>query len=150
MTPLLTTRHQWLIGFGETPPSELPGDFDVVRVGTGLGMCAIDTMIDTGHRVGPLLCCIAHRLLLIPVESGTADRWRAAHSASSRGPALRCGTHGYQPICRNRIWLTPPRPLAASTTTPAVLHDTLSLMRARMRGAARQPFRMRAREAAHV
>jgi hypothetical protein len=150
MTPLLTTRHHWRVGFGSTPPPELPGDFDVVRVGTGLGMCAIDTMIDTGDRVGPLLYCTAHRLLLIPVEAGTADRWCAAHSACSSGSALRCGRQGYQSLCRSRIWLTPPEPLLASTTAPAVLHDTLSLMRARMRGAARQPFRMRARGVCHL
>ncbi|QOV43060.1 hypothetical protein [Streptomyces chromofuscus] len=112
-------------------------------------MSAVDAMIDTGQDVGPLLCCITHRMLLIPVESGTAGLWGAAHSACSSGSALQCVMHGYQPPCRNRFWVAPPGPLAAPTSAPAVLHETLSLMRARMRFA-RRPLSARAREVCHV
>ncbi|MFF3356746.1 hypothetical protein ACFYWN_29810 [Streptomyces sp. NPDC002917] len=107
-------------------------------------MSAIDTMIDEGQAVGPLLCCAAHRLLFIPVVSGTADLWGAAHSACSNGRRWQCLAHEeYQP-CRERFWVAPPQPWSSSTTPHVVLHHTLSLTRARMRSTATQPFRTRA------
>ncbi|WP_405893459.1 hypothetical protein OG612_29500 [Streptomyces sp. NBC_01527] len=149
--PLLSTRHPWQLRFGETPlPPTLPPDIDIVRVGMGLGMAAIDAMIDSAHRVGPLLCCITHRMLLVPVASGTADLWGAAHSVCSTGSTLHCVMHGYQSICHNRLWVTPPESLAYPTTDPGMFHDRLSLMRARMRTAARQPLSVRTREVCHV
>ncbi|MDQ0765597.1 hypothetical protein [Streptomyces canus] len=134
MIPLLTTRHTWQIQSGETPlPPTLPSDFDVVRVSMGLGMASIDTMLDASREVGPLLCCITHRVLLVPVESGTADRWLPPLSACSSGPSFQCLTRGYQPPCRARFWLSVPEPTAAAVTEPAGLHESLSQTRARMR-----------------
>ncbi|MFF5019481.1 hypothetical protein [Streptomyces sp. NPDC001165] len=150
MTPLLSTRHSWRLHFGETPPPPiLPRTIDAVRVSMGLGMAALDTMIDSGYQVGPLLCCLTHRMLLIPVRPGTADLWAASHSSSSNGPALQSITQGYQSPCRNRLWITAPEPLTAPTTAPAALHDSLSLMRARIRRKC-GPLGPRGREVCHV
>ncbi|MFJ6437789.1 hypothetical protein [Streptomyces sp. NPDC091416] len=135
MSPHLSTRHPWRLQFGEAPlPFMLAPELDVVRVSMGLGMAALDEMIDCGNRVGPLLCCIAHRRLLIPVSSGTAHVWRAAHSACEPGPSLRCSPEGPpQSLCHSRFWVAPPEALAYPTTDAVVLHGSLSLMRARMR-----------------
>ncbi|MFC4507877.1 MULTISPECIES: hypothetical protein [Streptomyces] len=96
-------------------------------------MASIDAMLDASREVGPLLCCITHRVLVIPIGSGTADRWQAPHSACSSGPAFQCLTSGYQPLCRARFWLSVPEPTAAAVTERACLHESLSQTRARMR-----------------
>jgi hypothetical protein len=152
MTPLLRTRHTWQVCFGEMPlPSTLPRDFDVVRVSMGLGMAAIEAMIDSCQPVGPLLCCNAHQGLLVPVESGTADVWGASHSQCGAGRMLRCETPRSLRACHNRIWVTPPEPLASVITEARVLHDYLSLTRSLMRHASRlQPGEVHAGEACHV
>ncbi|UFQ99779.1 hypothetical protein KBP30_00340 [Streptomyces sp. Go40/10] len=151
MTSLLHTRHLWQLGFAEMPrPLALPRDYDVVRVGRGLGLAAIEMMIDQGHRVGPLLCCIEHRTLLVPVRAGTAHWWGAPHSDCGAGPAQRCKTYGGWAACRNRLWMLPAGPLAAVTTEPGALHHHLSQMRARMRDVPGQLQAAGAREACHV
>lgn len=133
MTPLIT-RHAWRIQFGEAPlPPRLPNDFDIVRVGVGLGMASVDSMVDASREVGPLLFCLTHQVLLIPVGSGTADRWGAPHSVCSRGRTLQCLTKGYQSPCRARFWVCGPEPTAAAVTESAALHESLSQTRARMR-----------------
>jgi hypothetical protein len=151
MTPLLSTRHPWRLQFGEVPPPfTLPPDLDVVRVSMGLGMAALDEMIDCGNQVGPLLCCMTHRRLLVPVSSGTAEVWRAAHSTCEPGLSLRCSPQGPESLCHHRFWVAPPVSLAYPTTDAMVLHDSLSLMRARMRNVAQQPMGLRTREMCHV
>lgn len=138
--PLLSTRHPWQLRFGETPlPPALPPDIDVVRVSMGLGVAAIDAMIDSGDQVGPLLYCLTHVRLLVPVESGTAELWSAAHSECSTGASLECTAHGHRPVCHARFWVAPPDPLGRPTTDPAAFHDRLSLVRSQMRTALRVP-----------
>lgn len=161
MTPILSTRHPWRIHFGETPsPATLPLDYDIVRVSMGLGIAAIDTMIDSGHQVGPLLCCLNHSKLLVPVQSGTAYRWRASHSECGTGPLPHCGLYGAWSVsagsaatrasCRSRFWVLPPQALASATTEPAVFHERLSLKRAEMRDARCWREGALARQAFHV
>ncbi|CAM5502316.1 MULTISPECIES: hypothetical protein [Streptomyces] len=151
MTPLLSTRHLWQLGFAEIPrPLALPRDYDVVRVGMGLGLTAIEMMIDQGHHVGPLLCCIQHHKLLVPVRAGTAHWWGAPHSDCGRGPAQRCETCGGLAACRSRLWMLPAGPLAAATTEPGALHHHLSQMRSRLRDVSSQPQGARVRETCHV
>lgn len=146
MTPLIT-RHAWQIQFGEAPlPPRLPRDFDIVRVGVGLGMASVDLMVDQSREVGPLLCCLTHQVLLIPVGSGTADRWGAPHSVCSSGRSLQCPTKGYQLPCRARFWASVPEPTAAAVTESAALHESLSQTRAGMR----RVCRARRREVCHV
>ncbi|MEV8033608.1 hypothetical protein [Streptomyces sp. NPDC086182] len=151
MTPLLSTRHAWRLHLSEAPlPPMLPHETDVVRVGMGLGMAALDAMIDSGNRVGPLLCCITHRRLLVPVESGTAYRWKAAHSVCDTGPSLRCSRQGAQSACHHRFWVAPPESRAYPTTDPRSLHDRLSLVRSHMRNADGHSMGLRVRETCHV
>lgn len=150
MTPLLSTRHSWRLHFSETPPPDLPRDYDVVRVSMGLGMSAIDHLVETGAAVGPLLCCLAHRMLLVPVEFGTAALWGAAHSFCDTGPSLRCSRQGAQSVCHHRFWVAPPESRAYATTDPRTLHDCLSLVRSQMRNAGRRPIGLRVREMCHV
>ncbi|MFE9121397.1 hypothetical protein [Streptomyces sp. NPDC007172] len=104
-----------------------------MRTGVGLGMAAIDLMIDYGDPVGPLLCCMTHRVLLVPVASGTADVWHAAHSDCETGPFLRCcATPGPKSPCDHRYWIAPPSQ-TQQITDATTLHHYLSLVRARMR-----------------
>ncbi|MFD8609635.1 hypothetical protein [Streptomyces sp. NPDC059631] len=136
MTPLLSTRHSWRLFFNEVPlPPPLPSAADVVRVSMGLGMATLDTMIDSGHAVGPALCCPAHRQLLVPVRSGTLRSWMAAHSVCDAGPSVKCSPQALRATC-HRFWMAPPDPLASPVTDAAMLHDGLSRMRARMLHAA--------------
>ncbi len=140
MPPLLSTRHPWRLQFGEAPtPFPLPRAIDFVRVGVGLGMAAVDEMIDHGSPVGPLLGCLTHRLLLVPVASGTAHVWQAAHSECESGPHLRCSNQDPKSSCHHRYWIAPPAPLTRPTTDAEVLHHRLSLTRARLRNVAQQP-----------
>ncbi|GAA1213835.1 hypothetical protein [Streptomyces rhizosphaericus] len=151
MTPLLSTRHPWRLQFGEAPtPFTLPLEFDVVRVSIGLGMAALDEMIDCGDRVGSLLCCMTHRQLLVPVPSGTAYVWRAAHSTCEPGPSLWCSAEGPQSVCYHSFWFAPPESLTHPTTDAVILHHRLSLVRARMRNIAQQPMGLRTREMCDV
>lgn len=150
MTPLLSTRHSWRLHFSETPPPALPHDYDVVRVSMGLGMSAIDHLVETGAAVGPLLCCLAHRILFVPVEFGTAALWGAAHSVCDTGPSLRCSRLDAQSVCHHRFWVAPPEPRAHSTTDPGTLHDRLSLVRAQMRNVGRHSTGLRVGGMRHV
>lgn len=151
MTLLLSTRHPWRLHLSEAPlPAMLPPETDVVRVSMGLGMAALDVMIDSGNEVGPLLCCITHRRLLVPVEAGTADLWKAAHSVCDTGPSLQCSRQGAQSVCHHRFWVAPPESRAYPTTDPRTLHDRLSLVRAQLRHADRHPMGLRVREMCHV
>ncbi|MFF4755278.1 hypothetical protein ACWD5R_41015 [Streptomyces sp. NPDC002514] len=151
MTALLSSRHTWRLHLSEAPlPAMLSRETDVVHVGMGLGMAALDAMIDAGKRVGPLLCCIAHRQLRVPVESGTADLWWAPHSVCEAGQSLRCSEYGARSGCQNRFWVIPPEPRACPTTDPGILHDRLSLVRAQLRDADRYPMGLRAQEMCHV
>jgi hypothetical protein len=127
----------------------LPRETDVVRVSMGLGMAALDAMIDSGYRVGPLLCCITHQRLLVPVESGTAHQWSAAHSVCDTGPSLQCSRQATESVCHHRFWVAPPESRAHPTTDPRILHDRLSLVRAQMRNVGRHPMG-RVREACRV
>lgn len=150
-TPLLSSRHPWRLHLTETPPTALPREYDVVRVSMGLGMSAIDQLVETGSAVGPLLCCnLTHRRLLVPVELGTAALWGPAHSVCDTGPSLRCSRQGAQSVCHHRFWVAPPEPQAQATTSPWTLHDCLSLVRAQMRNVNRHPMELRVREICHV
>ncbi|MFI1700379.1 hypothetical protein ACH419_30960 [Streptomyces bobili] len=128
----------------------MPRALDVVRVSMGLGMAALDEMIDGGNRVGPLLCCMTHRRLFVPVAAGTADVWGASHSVCEPGPSLRCSPQEPQPFYHHRFWVAPTESLTYPTTDAVVLHESLSLTRARMRKVTRQPMAIRTRDVCHV
>ncbi|MGW0538040.1 hypothetical protein [Streptomyces sp. NPDC003032] len=151
MTALQSTRHSWRLHLSEVPlPAMLPREVDVVRVSMGLGMVALDAMIDDGHQVGPLLCCITHRRLLVPVKSGIASLWSAPHSVCDMGRSLQCAAYGPQVVCQGRFWVIPPEPRAYPTTDPWVLHHCLCLARAQMRNVGKQPAAIGTQAMCHV
>ncbi|MEU0215053.1 hypothetical protein ABZ281_07965 [Streptomyces sp. NPDC006265] len=140
MNPLSSPRQPWQLTFAESPhPDGLPPRHDIVRTGMGLGLPALDALQEQADNVGLILCCIVHRLLLIPVEAGTADTWQAPHSTCRPGPMRHCldlEHSGYTPQC-GRFWLLGDRNLQA-TTDAAALHHSLSLTRSRMRSTPHQ------------
>lgn len=130
---LLSSRYPWYFALGEQPmpPTALLPAYDTVRVGLALGLHAIDGLVADGSSVGPLRCCLVHRQLLVPVESGTARRWRAPHSECAPGPRPRCTCEGYRGC--TGFWLTQPHPDPVPTTAADALYDALSRTRSRMR-----------------
>jgi hypothetical protein len=142
------------VQFGETPyPLVLPDVFDVVRVGLSLGLHAVDHLIETEQAVGPFLACRLHGALLMPVESGSVDRWSAPHSECSRHSTvrtIRC-VQGYGPPCQSRVWVELlERGACAATTDPAALHEALSLRRSHLRRSVGTPALSPVREVCHV
>lgn len=136
---LQASRQPWLLSLGEQPrPAGLPGVFDVVRTSAGIGMAAVDDLRDQGEHVGPILCCPDHRVLLIPVEAGTAAIWQAPHSVCQPLGQWSCESehepHRASSRCSGRFWMYAPG-APASTATPAALHHSLSVVRSRIRSA---------------
>jgi hypothetical protein len=130
---LLSSSYTWHLALGEhpRPPAALPQVHDTVGVGLALGVHAIDGLIAEGASVGPLRYCLAHNRLLVPVESGTAHRWRAPHSECALGPRRRCPSQGYGGC--TGLWVTQPHLGPASTTAADALYDALGRTRSRMR-----------------
>ncbi|MFI1400770.1 hypothetical protein [Streptomyces sp. NPDC020681] len=135
MTLPSSTYQRWRPSLPEVRhPMVLPPHYDVVRTGMGLGLPAIEALREQNDAVGPILCCLAHRVLLIPVEAGTANAWRAPHSLCRPGAQWQCADLEYRSFtsCNGRFWIfdtwdSPP------TTAAALLHHVLSLTRSRKR-----------------
>ncbi|WP_311772324.1 hypothetical protein [Streptomyces candidus] len=103
-------------------------------MGLGLGLPSIDALVADGTGVGPLMYCLGHQRLLVPVEAGTFHRWRAAHSDCVPSARTgRCVSDGYSGRSCMGLWVTRPEALAVSTTPAAALHEALSRTRDRMR-----------------
>lgn len=151
MHSLLDSRHLWHVHLSERLPTLLPPTYDTVRVGLVLGVQAIDELVDAGGDVGPLSFCLAHRHLLVPVESGTTDRWHATHSTCTGGKNMYCAegsAHSYQQRC-TRLWVSRPHPDPSPTTAADALHHALSLTRSRMR-TPHQPLRSHRSQVCHA
>lgn len=131
--PVLSSRLEWAFPNAESRrPATLPLRFDVVRVSLGLGVAAVDAMRNAestaGPLVGPLLCCLAHDALLVPVVAGTTDRWRAAHSDCLGDMRLECGHREDRGAHHQRFWVAPPR-LPRPTTDATALYNHLAQVR---------------------
>ncbi|MEU5900295.1 hypothetical protein [Streptomyces venezuelae] len=147
----LQGRHSWRLQLNEFPlPALLPRRIDVVRVGSGLGMAALDIMRDHSCRVGFVLCCTVHQQLLVPVESGTADQWGAPHSSCDAGWTLQCLTSEPPSVCQGRFWAYPPEARPGSLTAARDLHHWLSMGRTVLRAPGWLPQEPRAAVACHV
>lgn len=130
----LQSQYLWQVAIGEVPPDALPRAHDTVRVGLALGLPAIDALVADGTGIGPLMYCLGHQRLLVPVEAGTFHRWGAAHSDCVPGVrTARCVSDGYGGRGCTGLWVTRPEPAAASITPGAALHEALSRTRDRMR-----------------
>lgn len=154
MMPLLSSRHCWRVVGSESPlPDLVPRQVDIVRLSWGLGMAALDGMIDNGMPVGPLLCCTTHQRLLVPVAAGTASWWRAPHSEvqCGQGRLLQCSTQGPEGVCHGRrFWLLPPEPRVYATTDPQGLYDLLGRARTHLRHVALPSMQASTRTVCHA
>ncbi|MEU6346891.1 hypothetical protein ABZ883_38785 [Streptomyces sp. NPDC046977] len=129
LTPTSYTSRLWQVAFTELPhPVGLPDRHDVVRTGMGLGLPALEAMLERREAVGPILCCPSQQVVIVPVAAGTADVWAAPHSLCRPGAQWHCTEPGY-PSCSGRLWISG----GAAITEAAALHHSLSLTRSRLR-----------------
>lgn len=118
----------WGIQLATRPLPQL-GAVDVVQAGLGVGLRAVEAVRKGGRPVGPVLCCISHARIHIPVESDTAYRWHAPQTVCRAG-AWECTAVG-PTMTYSRcsgVWLFPPDNRRACTDAPTLLH-WLSLTR---------------------
>ncbi|MFJ4990378.1 hypothetical protein ACIP9H_42155 [Streptomyces sp. NPDC088732] len=135
LTPTSYTSRLWQVAFTELPhPVGLPARHDVVRTGMGLGLPALEAMRERKEAVGPILCCPAQQVVIVPVAAGTADVWAAPHSLSRSGAQWHCAEPGCPP-CSGRLWISG----GAAITDAAALHHSLSLTRSRLRSGSVRP-----------
>ncbi|RSO07035.1 hypothetical protein DMH18_26750 [Streptomyces sp. WAC 06783] len=86
-------------------------------------MQALEDLLAHRHRVGPVLCCLTHRTVLVPVPAQTADRWHAPQSVCS--PLMHCASAPVGSGCR-RVWLDPGHGSGPVTDSRALHHAYLS------------------------
>lgn len=118
----------WGVQLAAFPRPRL-GAVDVVQVGLGVGLRAVEGVRQDGLSVGPVFCCESHARMHIPVESDTAYRWHAPQTLCRPG-VWECSTRE-PPTPQSRcsgVWLFPPGPRNTSTHASALLH-WLSLTR---------------------
>lgn len=125
---LMQAELPWRIQLTSRPLPQL-GPVDVVQAGLGVGLRAVEGVRKAGWPVGPILCCISHSWIHIPVELDTKHWWHAPQTVCRDGvwecsidrpttPYLRC----------SGVWLFPPDAQHVCTDVPALLH-WLSLTR---------------------
>nr|WP_024126760.1 hypothetical protein [Streptomyces sp. F2]AHE39486.1 Hypothetical protein pFRL4_253 [Streptomyces sp. F2] len=135
----LGSDFPWNIALSERPPAVVPSDAGVVRVGLALGLRAIDALVADGSDVGPVKYCLLHHRLLVPVEPGSAHRWRAAHSDCVPAPrSWGCDASGYRGC--SGLWVTRPGTPLIEATAAEALHDALSRTRASLSSALSTPY----------
>jgi len=131
------TRYPWHVQRGKARSGDLsllgPG-LDSVETSASLGMTALERLLEESSPVGPVLECLVHTRVLVPVPSGTADWWEAAHSTCRRGVwECECSVDPHASRCVLQ-WLAPGT--GAVVTEPQRLHESLSMCRSRPRSSA--------------
>lgn len=123
---LLTARRQtelpWRLQFAARP-APLSGAVDVVESGLTVGLRAMERVRGWGLPAGPVLCCITHSLMHIPVEPDTVYRWYAPQTICRTGIWM-CST-AQQRSAYSRclgVWLFPPDGEQEYTDSSALLH----------------------------
>ncbi|MEU7148640.1 hypothetical protein AB0B15_11455 [Streptomyces sp. NPDC045456] len=134
-----TTTWPWFVRFDERAAAvhrkpEIPPA--TVQLGLRIGLQALEDLLAGHHRVGPVLCCVTHQQVLVPVPAQTADRWHAPQSVCSR--LMRCANAAVGSGC-HRLWLSPDRDGGPTTDSGALHHAYLS-RRQRPAGRARAPW----------
>lgn len=112
------------------PKPSLARRVDVVQTGMPVGMRALDAVRRASCHVGPVMCCVTHQLVHIPVESDTAHRWHAPQALCRPGE-FTCSVPGSEWAgheCR-RIWLMP-HGSPHAVTDSRELHHRVALARA--------------------
>ncbi len=129
------SRYPWHVQRGATRAGDvslLVPERDSVETSTALGMTALERLLEEPSPVGPVLECLAHTRVLIPVPTGTAVWWTAAHSTCRRG-MWQCSGAPYAPRCVLQ-WRAPGP--GTVVTEPRRLHDLLSECRSQLRQSA--------------
>lgn len=119
--PPTQTELPWRVQLAAHPLLQL-GTVDVVQAGLFVGLRAIEGVRKRGVPVGPVLCCHAHSLIHIPVESDTAYRWHSPQTVC-RSDMWECALDKHV-ATRSRcsgIWLLPPGP-HTFTNSSELLH----------------------------
>lgn len=131
--PELPQVHLWDVRLREEPhPDVLPDAFDLVRVGMAAGKPALDAL--DAREVGPVLCCMAHHVLLIAVPAGTVVGWRAPQTKCRPSRQRACADPGELQLatrCADRLWMVPAG--GGPTTDPDALQESLGRTRDRLR-----------------
>lgn len=123
--PLLSptqTELSWRIQFAARPLPPL-GAVDVVQAGLRVGLRAVEGVREQGLRAGPVLCCLVHSLVHIPVEADTAYRWHIPQTLCRAG-AWECSTdkQGSRYSRCVGAWLLPVGDQYVSTDSDALFH----------------------------
>jgi hypothetical protein len=100
------------------------GTVDVVEAGLLVGLRAVERVRAWGLPMGPVLCCIKHSLIHIPVGPDTAYRWHAPQTMC-RAAMWVCSidkqASAYS-TCLG-VWLVPPDAKHTCTDSAALLHE---------------------------
>lgn len=104
-------------------PLRQVGAADVVQVGLLLGLRAVESVRERGLPAGPVLCCIKHSLVHIPVEPGAAYRWHAPQTVCGTGTwVCSVDKQGSAYSTCMGIWLLPPDGRHVFTDSAGLLH----------------------------
>ncbi|WP_405889750.1 hypothetical protein OG427_06765 [Streptomyces sp. NBC_00133] len=106
-----------------TPPPLLGSPIDVVQTGMRVGLRALEEVRGQARAVGPVLVCVSHLLMHIPVEPGTVDRWHAPQTLCRPG-TLSCAPTDLGPTRSAcfRIWLIPHETVRPYTDSTELRH----------------------------
>jgi hypothetical protein len=104
-------------------PLQRLGSVDVVQAGLLLGLRAAESVRERGLPTGPVLCCIKHSLVHIPVEPGAAYRWHAPQTVCRTGTwACSADKHDSAYSTCVWVWLIPPDGRHMVTDSAGLLH----------------------------
>ena len=109
--PAFASAATWRIQPGDEPrPPAVTGGrtWDAVTVSEGVGRAALDVMLAEGRRVGPVVLCVCHRSVYIPVASRSAQALTARFDVRSADLSCPSPPHRYAG-CSGRLWLLPAR-----------------------------------------
>ncbi|MFI9588602.1 hypothetical protein ACIHCQ_44110 [Streptomyces sp. NPDC052236] len=113
-------------------PAQLLGSaFDVVQTGMRVGLRALEEAREVAGPVAPVLVCLSHLFVHIPVEPGTAYRWHAPQTLCRPG-LLSCSVSEIESTCCAccpRIWLIPPDKTSRPYTDSTELRHRITLAR---------------------
>lgn len=116
------TELPWCFQFAGRP-QPLASAVDVVEAGLTVGLRAIERVREWGLPAGPVLCCVKHSMMHIPVEPDTVYRWHAPQTVCRTGVWVCSTDKPWSPYstCLG-VWLLPPDGEQEYTESAALLH----------------------------
>jgi hypothetical protein len=124
LSSTLQTELPWKVQLVEapTPPPLLGSPIDVVQTGMRVGLRALEEVRGQARAVGPVLVCVSHLLMHIPVEPGTVDRWHAPQTLCRPGTLSCSASVGPTRSACFRIWLIPHEGVRPYTDSTELRH----------------------------